>query len=301
MKVLKATPFEVVHFALQHQPGVPSRTIVVKGTFQLAAEGPCAIAPTQRFPTGELHHDDDPERSLRHPDDLVPYKPRGECFVLGAFHAPHGQPVPLSRVAFRVGPVDKMLSVFGERRWTVSGPGDPTPTARVPLMWELAHGGPSHPDNPVGCTKDRLPQVEHATELITSPSARVAPAGCGPLNRMWPVRARRVGTYDEAYLQSAYPYYPPDFDWEFFCSAPADQRIQGFWRGDEEIGLFHLVPGVPQLLCRLPGVRARAGWVVATDPSQPYVSEIPLVLDTLTVDADAGEVMALWRGPRGSR
>lgn len=296
MKLLRGTPFEVVHFGLRHTPGAPSRTVVVKATFRLVRAGVCPVAATQRFPSGELHHDDDVERSLRHPDDLAPFKPRGECFVLGAFHAPHGQPVPLSRVAFRVGPVEKLLSIFGERRWTVGGPSQPTPTAYVPLVWELAHGGPDHPDNPVGCTRDRVPQIEHATELVTSARARVAPAGVAPIPRTWAARARRAGTYDAAYLRDAYPFYAPDFDWEYFCSAPTDQRIQGFWRGDEALSLFHLVPGMPQLDCRLPGLRARVGWVWAHDPARPEVTEVPLVLDTLTLDGDAGEVMALWRG-----
>jgi uncharacterized protein YjbI with pentapeptide repeats len=293
MRILKHTPFEVCHFTLQHRPGVPSSTIVVKGTFSIVPSGECPLAPVQRFPSGELHYDDDVAQSLRHPDDLAPFKPSGECFVLGHFHASHGQPVTHGRVAFMIGPIQKMLSVFGPRRWTLVGPSNPERMTQVALRWENALGDRS---NPVG-QREMPPQLEHASELLTSRSDARPPACTAPIHRGWPARADLAGTYDEGWLRAAYPYFPADFDWSYFCSAPPDQRIAGYWRGDEEIALLNVIPGAPQVLCRLPGLRPRAGWVLGDDPAaRPQVREITLVLDTITVDGDAGEVSLVWRG-----
>ncbi len=296
MELLRDTPFEVAHLALHARPGEPARTVVVKATFALVPEGECTIASTQRFPTGELCHDDDVYQSLRHPDDLVPFKPRGECFVLGHFHAPHGQPVPHGRVAFQIGPVRKSVSVFGERRWTTWGPSEPKPSACVPLRWEHAYGGPNVPENPVGCGAEAVPQLEDHTQLMTSPRDRVPPTCTTPLSRTWPVRAKLVGTYDREWLATAYPFLAADVRLEYFCAAPADQRIEGHWRGDETIVLVNLVPDWPEVRCRLPGLRARAAWVLGDAPGlHSEVREIPLVLDTITVDGDAREVHAIWR------
>lgn len=296
MELVRDTPFEVAHFAFQARPGTPVRTVVVKATYALVPSGECTIASTQRFPTGELYHDDDVQQSLRHPDDLAPFKPRGECFVLGHFHAPHGQPVPHGRIAFQIGPVQKALSVFGERRWTTWGPSEPKPTARVPLRWERAFGGPNVPENPVGCGAETVPQLEDATRLLTSPRDRVPPACTAPLNRTWPVRAKLVGTYDREWLATAYPFLAADVRLEYFCAAPPDQRLEGHWRGDETIVLVNIVPEWPHVHCRLPGLWPRAAWVTTDAPGyRAEVREIPLVLDTLTVDGDAREVHAVWR------
>jgi uncharacterized protein YjbI with pentapeptide repeats len=297
LELVKDTPMEAAWRVWQARPPQPSLTVVVKGTFDLVPEGECPLAEEQAFPTGDEHHDDDPERSLRYPSDLEPLKPRGECFVVGSFHAPHGQPVTQSKCAFAIGPVEKQLAVFGDRAWRRGGFTAPKPFTEMTLSWERAFGGRGLAANPVGRGLDAdegvvwLPNLEDPAALVLSRDHRPAPAGFGPIARTWPARMRLAGTYDERWQRERYPWFPADLDWRYFNAAPPDQQIEGYWRGDEEIVLRHLHPTHPLVRCRLPGLRAQAFLAAGGT-----LRDVGLALDTLTVDADAGQVHCLWRG-----
>ncbi|HJL20165.1 MAG TPA: DUF2169 domain-containing protein [Sandaracinaceae bacterium LLY-WYZ-13_1] len=283
------------------RPPTPSLTVVVKGTFDLVPEGRCPLSAEQALATGDEHLDDDAERSLRYASDLEVLKPRGECWVVGSFHAPGGRPVTHSTVALTVGPVAKQLSVVGDRVWRGGRMSEPKPVRRVPLCWEESFGGASVAANPVGKGLDAveqdggraipLPRIEDPMAPLIARDARPVPAGVAPVPRTWAARRSLAGTYDEAWLQARYPGYPEDLDWRFFNAAPADQQIEGYWRGDEEIALRNLHPAHALVRCRLPGLRPQA-FVVRDDS----LVDVGLVLDTLVIDADEGRVHAVWRG-----
>jgi uncharacterized protein YjbI with pentapeptide repeats len=290
MDILKDTPLEVGYLVWQVRPPRPSLTVVAKATFALVDGGSCTLAEEQHPVTGPVFYEDDPQRSMRLDTDLAVWKIRGECFLAGTCHPPGGKPVPTSAVSFRVGPVSKTLAVFGERTWTKLGVlSAPKPFTAMPLCYERSFGGPDHDANPLGSA---LPNVEDPKELITSPRSRPKPAGAFPIPPQWKSRLKRAGRYDKKWLAQRWPYFPEDFDGSFFNAAPEDQWIEGFWRGDEEIVLQNLHPEHPQLRTRLPGLRAR----VFLQEKDTGFREVPLRLDTLTVDADAGVVLALWRG-----
>ena len=178
----------------------------------------------------------------------------------------------------------------------------------MPLTWERALGGPGHAPNPVGIgvggsirngrSVALLPNLEDPQRLIQSAGDRPPPACPGPIARTWAERMKRAGTYDGAWLATHYPGLPQDIDWEYFNAAPADQRIEGYWRGDEEIVLVNLVAGEPSLRCHLPGIRPRAFLTPAgsDDPLSQLWEITPLRLDTIVVDGDARTITALWRG-----
>jgi uncharacterized protein YjbI with pentapeptide repeats len=294
---------EVAWHVWQARPPSPSMTVVVKGTFTLEPDGECKLAPAQALPTGDEHHDQDPERSLRYPSDLEPIKRRGECFVIGSFYAPGGQPVPHSKCAFQVGSVRKQLAIYGDRVWHHGRATPPTPVATVPLVWELAFGGPSIAENPVGRGMTSvvvegqqrlvLPNIEDPMALLAAREERPRPVGCGPIPRTWHSRVRLAGTYGAAWKEKRYPWFPEDIDWRFFNAAPVDQQIEGFWRGDEEIVLRHLNKDHPSLRCTLPGLRAQA-FVVPR--SGPKLYDINIQLDTIVIDTDAALLYCVWRG-----
>src|SRR6188472_1912988 len=120
----------------QARPAQPSLTVVVKGTFTIVPDGACTLADEQAFPTGDEHHDQDPERSLRYPSDLEPLKPRGECFAIGSFHAPHGRATAQSKCSIAIGAVKKELAVYGDRAWHLGRASDPKPIEKLALSWE---------------------------------------------------------------------------------------------------------------------------------------------------------------------
>jgi uncharacterized protein YjbI with pentapeptide repeats len=289
VELYKETLLAVAWRTWLSRPPRPSLTVVVKGSFVLAP-GELALAGDQPFPEGERWVDDDVERALATPNDLAPFKKRGECFVLGSCHP--ASPTGRSQIAFQIGSVQKNIAVFGDRTFE-RGVDRPAEFTSMPLGWERAFGGSGHALNPSGVA---LPNLEDPQHLIRARGDRPTPACTVPISPSWPERMRRAGTYDKNYLRTRYPGVAEDIDWEYFNEAPADQRIDGYFRGDEEIVLVNLVPGVPSLRARLPGITPRAFLTPARAPDPlAQLWEIPLRLDTIVIDGDALRVRCLWR------
>ncbi len=250
-------------------------------------------------------------------DEGLP-KPCGEVLLYGACHAPGARPVPVAEVRLRVAPadaaqrpasetkpatVDKRLVVFGDRYWAgtaVQGASSdrapvsrelsaPVPFLEMPLGWERAFGGEGFAPNPVGRGMARvpvgdgverlpLPNVEAASSLMMASTQRPEPVGFGPLDVSWPQRQSKAGTYDARWLQEDFPGYAGDTDPTFFSTAPPDQRIVGFFRGDEEYTLENVHPERPALRGRLPGVAAR---VLIRRKDAAEAEDVPTRLDTI--------------------
>lgn len=290
------------------RPPRASLTVAIKATFDILPDGTCAIAPTQRPIAGDTRHDDDDQRSLRFDSDLALVKPRGECILAGTCHPPGGRPIGTSAVAFKIGPVARSIAVFGDRRWEKSMLGrkisTPTPFTAMDLCWERCFGGSSHSENPLGRGIDAVPRAEGAVllpnlerpeALIASPSDRPMVAAAFPIDSGWKARVRRAGTYDARWLKQRWPFFPEDLDLEYFNAAPEEQRIRGYFRGDEEIALQNLAPGRPLVRGRLPGLRPRCFAFIRRGNADSF-EEVSLELDTITVDADAMQAFAVWRG-----
>jgi uncharacterized protein YjbI with pentapeptide repeats len=305
VRLVKDTPFEVGWLPWPIRPPRPSLTIVVKATFTLPASGTCALADPQELPTGDLHHEDDVERSLRWGSDMAILKPRGEVHFVGSCHPPGG-PVTSSRAGLRVGRVAKQVAVFGDRFYKgglFGGVTDPEPFRSMPLVWERAFGGPGIGGNPIGRgltalagdAKKRvaLPNLEDPAHLIGGKSERPAPACFAPVPPGWPVRMQMAGTYDAQWQRSRWPWMPADFSWAFFQGAPRDQQIDGYFAGDEEIELHHLVEGEPRVGCNLPGLVARS---FLKPTGENTLREVALKLDTIAIDGDRKVVCCLFRG-----
>jgi len=143
-----------------------------------------------------------------------------------------------------------------------------------------------------------LPNIELKDAPITGRDQRPTPAGAFPMGMGWKSRQALLGTYDERWRKTRFPWLAEDFRFAFFNEAPEDQRVNGFWRGDESIQLSNLHPSVPKVRTRLPGLRARAFIErESADETQPGAfEEVPLVLDTITIDADRGVALCVWRG-----
>jgi uncharacterized protein YjbI with pentapeptide repeats len=199
-------------------------------------------------------------------DEGLP-KSRGEVLLHGSCHTPNGAPLPVSFVRLQLGTVDKMLSVIGDRHWQEgawkSPTTEPVPFTEMPLGWERAFGGPEYAKNPLGrgIAEEHgtvaLPNIEPARGLLTARSERPEPAGFGPLDLGWPQRMQLAGTYDAAWLETAFPGYARDTDPALFSMAPRDQRIEGFFRGDEAYLLANVHPTRPKITGVLPRVAAR--------------------------------------------
>lgn len=303
-------PLHVVTIPWQVKPPQDSLTVIVKGTFLLVPGAPARALDEPDLPVGDLHLDDEPEKSLLYSSDFAIWKPRADVTLTGHAHAVGGSS-PAMQVGFRFGDhrqgFDRVLYVFGERRWQKSvislAPTEPLPFTTIPLVYERAFGGPRWEKNPVGTGYKaaagpdgvaRLPNVELPRELVKAPGDAPAPACFAPIPMLWKARWSKLGTYDKRWFKSRWPYFPEDFDWTFFQSAPEPQRVE--WLvGDEPYEITGLFADRPSLSGALPGLRVR-GFAQRTAAAGGGFEEILLRLDTVAFDADALKVNLVWRG-----
>lgn len=243
------------------------------------------------------------ERLGDQPLDAGMPKARGELLVLGSAYA-GGAAKPAVQVRVQVGEIDRRLYVFGDRRWETTGPTDPIPFSEMPLTWERAFGGEGFDKNPLGrgvreiehlgARFQPLPNVEDPKHLVRSPGDKPDPAALRPLDQTWPQRARHVGTYDAKWQKTRFPWFPEDFNFEFFNVASEELRLRSFFAGDEAIRVEGMHPGRPTIEGRLPDVVARLFVAKKKDPLR--LIEVANHLDTVILLPDVNRGVALFRG-----
>lgn len=284
-----------------------SLTLIVKGTFDLAPGEVASLAEEQILPTGDELYADDKEGtgSIRYPSDFAYAKPRADLLLVGSCHPPGGQPVQACRVSFQVGNRTRSLVVLGDRSWSAT---QPVPFDRMELRYENSFGGTGYGKNPVGKGVGQIlddqqrsyhpiPNIEDIGNRITSQGSRPEPAGFGPIAAGWEQRFSKAGTYRRDYKDKYWPWFPEDFDWGYFNSAPPAMQLDGFLRGDETLYFENLDREVAEFRARLPGMRPRCFIKTArTQQRAAEFGEVPMGLDTLWVDMEARKLVLVWRG-----
>lgn len=302
------TPFLVGTKLTSRHPPQPEMMLVVRASYSIDANGqlsPIKEAIDQRYLSGETFADGDDERvgGCVFPSDFAEFKLNAEVFFKGSCHAAGGIPLTECLVRFGVGTWSKTLRVVGRRAWSDKRIGalgsTPLGFTSIPITWANAFGGPEFADNPAGKGfADELPNIEYPQEPIKSRSDRPAPAGFGPIASTWPARSKKMGSaYGKSWKDKRAPFYAEDFDWSFFSSAPRDQQLSGYLRGDEEIVFQNLHATAPTLQSRLPGIRVRA----FVHDDQKRFREVPMSLDTLLADLDRNVIELSFRGVTEAR
>jgi hypothetical protein len=289
-------------------------TVVVRGTFELSPrEGALRVAETQTpIVWTDLHHGEPGVSSVRWESDTAPVKRGTDVMLIGQAWAPPGGVKTLD-VALRVGPVRKVVRVFGDRRWVRGLTGwslsNPEPFRTMPLVYERAYGGADATDaqrpafearNPIGTgfvahgaaerLKDlRAPNCEDPRALVTSWQDRPAPAGFGVVARGWSPRLALAGTYDEGWSRDRAPLLPDDFDERYFNGAPVDQVVAAGLRGDEPVEIVNASKD-GRLAFALPGRRVSVGFVRRYE-----FHEHETRLDTVVLEPDERRVVLVWR------
>lgn len=248
--------------------------------------------------------------------DMAMPKPKGEVLAWGRCFTPDGEPRGASRAAIRIGPIEKVLYVFGNRRWRKAAgmavmPSEPEPFIEMSLTYERAFGGTGYERNPLGrgfapvidpsgAETHPLPNIEDPRHLVGSPSDRPDPAGFAPLDFAWPQRAKKLGTYDNKWFQQHWPFYPDDMNWTYFNAAPEDQQMEGFFTGSEAFSISGMHPKKPVIESRLPGIRHRFFINQLTDVNKPegetVFKEVLTHIDTVWLFPHAERGIAVSRG-----
>lgn len=243
--------------------------------------------------------------------DYAHRKPRCDVLLNGSAYAPRGKPSERVAVSLSVGPMSKSFDVVGERVWQEgllgAAPSAPQPFQTMSVSYDNAFGGVDDSDperprtflpNPVGVGyHPRLrkvegkpaPNTEATGAPVKDPSREYQPMSFGPVGRNWQPRVKYAGTYDQKWLDRQAPFWPKDFDYLYFQSAPADQQID-HPAGGEQVVLRNLTPrGVTRF--QLPSVNMPVLFL----PHQGKDQQLDAVIDTLVIEPDMGRFMLTWR------
>jgi hypothetical protein len=191
------TPFPASIAIFADPAGVDTVYVTVRAAFDLG--GAVRVAEKQQpIRVTDEYHDDPESSSLRHAGEVHPSKPGTDVALVGHAFAPLGRAVAHLDVSLRVGPVKKVVRVFGEREWYAGQRiTSAVPFERMPLVYERAFGGVLEhdasgaarvfPQNPVGVG----PSVEGAApaSIGAGPASGRVPAAGPPSARSLPPRS----------------------------------------------------------------------------------------------------------------
>lgn len=314
MPMLTAVLMEVVHLSPIRAAALPwcstagawHLTIVCRATYRLAP-GVSSLHEEPEDPCDrDRHVEDDPERSLSHASDLVPFKARPEVLLVGRAFAPGGQPVRALVVRMAVGRIDKSIKVFGERYWSKDGKVVQAGSfSSMPLVYERAAGGPDT-WNPVGLPLDArfdpakarrvaLPNLQPPGMQLVRFGDFVPPICFGPLSPTWEIRAQQLGRHRGALLAPGWRErpLPEDLKPEYFNAAVEDQRLDHL-ASDQRIVLQNLHADHAKLVTKLPGVHPKV--FVEAEGGRAQPEEVEVRCDTLSIDGERGLCALVWRG-----
>ncbi len=276
-------------------------TVVCKAVFDLKPGEAALVSdpaePSERDETWEPPF----AGSLCAVNDRVPLKPRVDVIVTGHAHAPGGVPVRSLQTRVAIGAIDKTIEVLADRYFDRSGLlVEGAPFARLPLVYELAAGGPGT-WNPAGLPVGTLDGLGHMPlpNLVppglpppTPDAPFVAPIGYGPIPADWPSRLEKLGRRSARGLPANWhgAEIAEDFPRAYFNAAPDDQQLAALPE-DLTMTLENLIPGHAVLTCWLPSICP----TILCETALGTSSVVPSI-DTLHIDTDASRCSVVWRG-----
>jgi hypothetical protein len=314
--ITNRTPFAFEPIFIADEDLRPVVVTVVKATFNFDLDGAVRLAEEQ-VPVNLAGEPatDAPISSYKYEPEIALFKAATDVALIGHAHSPGGGATQVD-VGIKVGSIQKVARVFGDRFWEQTklgiGLSRTSELDHIPLIWENAFGGRDEagstperplfePRNPVGTgfgkpleksgDRVRLPNIEDPKQLIGGYGAVVAPCGFGFTSPDWQPRAQLAGTYDEQWDKTRKPMLPIDFDRRFFSAAAPGLMASGYLGGDEDVVLLN-VTTVPRLAFRLPSVPPPGCTVVLR--GRPDTA-LTTRLDTVIVNADERQLMLLWR------
>lgn len=292
MQILSVGPVRTASSVWQ-QRGTFILTVVCKTTFWLRP-GEAVVAPEQEAITeADDHWDDDPNRSVRAPSDLMPTKMRPEVTLVGYAYAPNKLVVRSLVARLVVGDVDKSIEVFCDRTFLPDGTlQEGARFSRMRLTWERAGGGPQT-NNPVGVRHDArdsygrrtVPNLQPVGMHLSNVDEFIPPIGFGPVAATWPSRADLIARAPQAVAEGL-----DGPSAAYYNAAPSDQLLSVL-RDNERIVLENLHPEHARLVTSLPGFRP----AIFVDRSRGPAHRVQPRADALWIDTDRGIATLTWR------
>ncbi|MER8643405.1 DUF2169 domain-containing protein [Mesorhizobium sp. M1252] len=254
------TPFETASYTLPDADGQEVFLGLFSASFEGAEDMTFLKPAEEQLPVtlSDVPFGDPALSSTRYEADIAILKPGIDVIVNGTAYAPNGKPVREMQAGLKFGPLQKVLSIVGDRIYDAGSYSAPHPFTRMPIIYERAYGGTNadlktDPRNPLGvgfaharsvdpAVKTQAPNITYPAEPFMSPSDKPRPAGFGALGRGWQPRLRLAGTYDQNWIDNQWPLPPKDYDPRYNLAAPADQQLPDL-NGSDQVTLIGLTPG----------------------------------------------------------
>ena len=253
MELVNATRLTAAYNMGLEPSGRELLVVVIKGTFVLPKPGEPVRLHDEQQPliVADTFTAEPGFSAPVYEVDFAPRKHVCDVLLVGSARAPEGRQLTRLRAGLRVGPIEKVFDVVGDRVWRAGLSGistsAPLPFTTMPISYDVAFGGadrhsddPAEHDaylpNPVGrgwhkhlknawVDGQPLPNTDEIGKAVSSPSDKHRPMSLGPLGRGWPQRARYAGTYDQQWQDDVFPFLPKDFDERYYQAAPEDQQM----------------------------------------------------------------------------
>jgi hypothetical protein len=318
MELLNATKMKAAYTMGLRPDGRELLVVVVKGTFQIpkSPNATAELAPQQANLVMADEFTGEPGISApKYESDFAPFKPRCDVICNGSAYAPGGEARKRVTVGLRIGSMQKMFSVVGNRYWRkwlfFLWRTSPVPFVKMPISYDNAFGGidKSNPDekkhryyptnhagrgfhyylSKEGIDRKPLPNTERIGRQVRWPRASHRPMAFGSVARGWQPRPRFGGTYDQNWIDNIFPFLPPDFDERYYQAAPADQQIEHL-QGGEEVEMLNLTPQ-RKTYFRVPKLEVPVTFYLKNGEEK----EVKAVNDTITIEPDLGRFILVWR------
>lgn len=221
------------------------------------------------LPEYTLMHDVLPELDCEEMFDYIMPKPNPEYLVSGYAYTAHQQDKKKCMVRAKVEDKLKEGIVFGDRYWNADEITEPQPFERMSLSWKNSFGGSDFAENPLGTGLDpvelnglsaiKLPNLESPLERVHSKGQRVSPLNFGQVRIDWPHRLKKMGTFDQDWVENVGVGFFDDMQPTVFNAASEDQ----IWKEKEALSMdesFEFWNMHPDLQCwsgQLPPLHAR--------------------------------------------
>lgn len=291
--------------------------VVVKGTFVIPENDQEAELAEQQIPLTEADEfTGEPGFSATlYETDYAHRKPMCDVLLNGSAYAPGGRPAKRVTVSLQVGSMKKSFNVVGDRVWKRKlfwvRPSSPKPFIQKWISYDCAFGGTdlqskkpenvkTYLKNPIGIgyyplttRKDLigkpLPNTEEIGKSIKRRTGNFQPMSFGPIGRNFEARFPLAGTYDQEWFETRVPFWPKDFNWLYFQTAPPDQQVP-YLVGGEEVSLVNLsATGTNRF--RLPLLTMPVLFIPLSEKPKEILGSI----DTIVLEPDAGHFMVTWR------
>jgi uncharacterized protein YjbI with pentapeptide repeats len=232
-------------------------------------------------------------------DSGIP-KVGSEFLVVGKAFAAGGMAVKGMRVGVKLGGVTKMLEVAGDRFYNGKRASTKIPFTEMQIVWERAYGGSGFAENPLGtgadigkAGPDNLVKLPNISERTRKDGDLMRPAGYGPIDVMWPQRAKLAGTHGDTWLKEDFPGFARDIDWHYFNQAPANQWFAEPLAGTEEFAFEGMHPEKKLVTGKLPGILPR---LFVIRKGADALEEIKLALTTVWFFPDKERMVLVHHG-----